>query len=53
MREEIIHLLKRIFFNETGRNLPIYVFVAPWKDLKHVVTTESDKKKQTPKKLPP
>jgi hypothetical protein len=37
-------LLKRLYYNQTSKNLPIFIYNTQ-KDLKHILTLESDFKK--------
>ena len=48
-RDAIIELLKRIWFNIKGENMPVYHIPKPKKDLQDFTTTEKDMKKNTNK----
>jgi hypothetical protein len=43
-RDAIIELLKRIWFNIKGENMPLYHIPKPKKDLQDFTTTEKDMK---------
>lgn len=45
-RDQIIELIKRIWFNLKGENLPMYHIPKPKKDLQDFTTTEKDMKKK-------
>lgn len=45
----MIELLKRIWFNINGQNIPVYGIPKPNKDLRDFTTTEKDMKKHISK----
>lgn len=45
-REQIIDLLKRLWFNIHGENMPLFGIPKPHKDLRDFTTTEKDMKRK-------